>query len=266
MNQRIFSSLKHVENVGKHFGLLLLLTSFQPAWALEWGCNLRPAMIPEVGSRLIRQYNERNLSFPNHVNLRTNVKVGFRSRGGVAEKSVTSGTVEGFYRPAQNADYSYFALPIFNFQLNRDHDVVYLCAHDDPDPKKSHVTLYILQGYRLEPLDFTSQWQDLFNKAQMRAGSVKVKAIGMGMMDELNPFPLLDSIPLLSQIKDIPTQILESLNRAIGEFVALPMGAQIERVVLTSDYIELDTDVDLLHPEQARVFFRFDFKDGANGP
>jgi hypothetical protein len=124
--------------------------------------------------------------------------------------------------------------------------------------------MYVLNGYRLEPMGFASQWLDIFHGAKMEPASVKVKALGMGMMDTINPFPLLDSIPFVSQIKDIPSTILESLNRALAEFVALPMGAQIERVVLTSEYIELDTDVDLNHPEQARVFFRFDFKEDAN--
>lgn len=230
------------------------------SYALEFGCSVMPSELAQLGTRILKKVHSERKPFPDDLNLSTHLLARVQSTDEQKNAKVSS-TVEGFYRPTRDEGYVYFAIPILRFELSRAHSVVYLCAHADLDPQKTHISIYFLNGYGLDPIGWRSGWGDLLHPTQMTLSPIEVGLIGVGFDDWLL-FPFLESIPILGRVTSIPTGILEELNLALGEFFTRPFGGRIERIVLTPDYLQLDSDVDLNHPEKASVFFRFNFGTG----
>lgn len=222
--------------------------------ALEYGCEIRPSAIEETGTQILKSFYKQGKVFPNSVILGTAVNARYRSD----PKVTMDATIEGFYRPLQDEGYAYFVIPILSFALSRVHTVVYVCAHADPNPQFSHITVYFLNAYGLQPLSFSSTWQELVHPTKMERSSIEVKLLGVGL-DDLVLFPFLDSIPILGRITSIPSTILGELNLALGDFLTRPWGAKIERIVITPEYLELDSEIDEEQPQDASVFFKFNF-------
>lgn len=251
MNFRLFG-LRYL------FCLLMMISS--DLYALEFGCSLMPSELAQVGTRILKKVHSVGKSFPDDLNLSTHLYARIHSAEEQKNSQVSS-TVEGFYRTIRDEGYVYFAIPILRFELTREHSVVYLCAHADSDPQKTHITIYFLNGYGLDPLGWRSGWGDLLHPTQMKLSPIEVSLIAVGFDDWLL-FPFLESIPILGRVTSIPTGILEELNLALGEFLTRPFGARVQRIILTPEYLQLDSDVDVKHPDQATVFFRFNFGTG----
>lgn len=234
------------------------IVNLSSAHALEFGCSVPPSEIPSLGTHLLKKLHSQGKSFPNMLNLQTEFHGKLSSES--QRSAQTSGTLEGFYRPSKDAGSTYFMVPILRFELTRAHSVVYICAHADSEPQHEHVTLYFLNGYGLNAHWFSNPFEDFFRPVEMALSSLQVKFFGVGIED-LILFPLLDSLPIIGHITTIPSEILENLNATLGEFLAGSFGAQIQRVVITPEYLELNSDIDLYHPEAASVFFRFWFKE-----
>jgi|GEM_PF-3792568 len=238
--------------------LVLGIEALPPAYALEFGCSVPPSEIPVLGTHLLKKIHSEGKSFPNVLNLQT--QFHGRLSSGSQVSSETSGTLEGFYRPSQDAGSTYFMLPLLKFELTRAHSVVYICAHTDSDLQKEHITLYFLSGYGLNAHWFSNPFEDFLHPVEMSLSSLQVKFFGVGLED-LILFPLLDLLPIIGHITTIPSEILENLNAALGDVLASSIGAQIQRIVITPEYLELNSDIDLDHLENASVFFRFSFKE-----
>ena len=231
----------------------------QSGHALEFGCMISPEDIPQVATRILKKVHDQKKPFPNTVNTQTFFQGNIHSPNSDPsnEPDGMDATFEGFFRPLDDLQYSFFALPFLEFQFTRQHDLVYICGHGDRDPKKTHLTLYVLSGYSLDPWSISTPFEDYFHPNEISFGSVQVEAIGI--RDKVPLFPILERIPVLGQIVRIPDEILGKINNAFGEAITLPAGAHIQRMVLTTDYIELDSGFDPKNPDEATKFFRFDF-------
>lgn len=248
--------------------LVLAISALQSASGLpkanaeEYGCTLAPAEIPIKGTELLKQKRAQGKPFPNRKNVRTSMDLTFGKTADPVptENNQVLGTYEGYLRPLEDMTYSYFGFPFLEFQLNRHRNLIYVCGHGDADPSRTHITLYVLSGYGMDPWRWSTPLEDYFHEPELEFSKVQVQFLGV--RSKIPLFPILEQIPILGQIVQIPDTILDKLNTALGQALTATAGAHVQRVVLTTSYVELDSWFDPKDPEKADRFFRFDFKSG----
>ena len=132
------------------------------AKALEYGCELQPSELNFWATKTAETFRNQKKPFPEFLTIQSQFQgTWVKSEDGPWKPSEdasepTYATVEGFYRPLEDAYYSLIPIPIFGVALSRDKNVLYSCAHYDSDPQKTHLTIYMMRGSKLDPLSWTN--------------------------------------------------------------------------------------------------------------
>lgn len=218
------------------------------------GCRVHPKDIPVVGTRAVLAAVEDKESLPDSMNVQADMDAELSSAN-----SLGQGTFEGYYRPREDGFYSVLPIPIFGFELSRDRNLIYVCAHGDTDSKKNHFTIYLMRGFHLDPLHYGTIIGDLLSKPKLEVkplspvlvplGSLQSQFKGVGQLIFL-PFQLF-----AWQLTAV-TVVQRLFSNVIGDI----SGMAIERIIITEDTLEVASGIDLEHPEKARWKKSFDLK------
>lgn len=233
---------------------ILLTTLGIQAQALEYGCQLHPKDLNEMGTRMVKSFAARKQSVPNSLVVTSDFEVG--SSGNESESTqYAKGTLEGFYRPAQDDFYSLIPIPILGIALSRERNMIYVCAHYDTDPRKTHVTVYMLRGYYLDPTSLGTVIGNLASGPRLEvkpltAALVDINSIRKDFLHFLKWIPLID-IGL-----NATNGIQRLLVNLIGDFT----GVGVERLTMTMEGVEIASGINLKNPEKATIkkFISFD--------
>lgn len=232
--------------------LVILLIGFK-AQALEFGCQLKPSEINEVGTRMVKAYADRGQSVPDSLVYYSDLETEYSSDP--KDSKYALGTLEGFYRPVDDDFYSLIPIPVLGISLSRDRNMVYLCAHNDKDPAKTHITFYMLRGFRLDPSSLGTVVGNVTN-----GPSLKIKPLTAALVDitriRKEFLSFLKWIPLLDVGLEATNGIQRILSNLLGDFT----GVGVERLTMTTEGVEIATGVILQNPGKAVITKFIPFK------
>ena len=227
--------------------LFIVLFAFK-AHALEFGCQLKPSQINEVGTRMVKSYADKKQSVPNSLVITADFETEFSSDKSNPANQYAMGTLEGFYRPTDDDFYSLIPIPVLGISLSRERNMVYLCAHFDQDPAKTHITVYMLRGYYLDPTNLSTVVGNITN-----GPSLKIKPLTAALVDlsriRKEFLTFLKWIPLLDVGLDATNGIQRILSNLLGDFT----GIGVERLTMTNSGVEIATGVILQNPGKAVI-------------
>lgn len=232
--------------------LLMIMMSTTPLLALEYGCRMKPNQLGEVATRTLVNFHNEKKSMPDSMLVTMDVDGEVDATGHPTQVD-GYGTVEGFYRPIEDDFYSVIPIPILGVALSRDRNIIYICAHYDSDPKKTHVTVYMMRGHHLDETKISTLVGDLIYDPKVKVMPLTASVLGVGKMRKTFLF-WLNWIPLLDVTSDILDGLQRLLANALGDFV----GIGVERIVLTNDYVEISSRIDLDNPSKARILKKID--------
>lgn len=226
--------------------LMTFLFAFQ-AFAIGEHCMVKPNELSQVAKKIFRVNKEEGQYFPNESTIQMNVESDVVFENGEL-KSQTTSTIEGFYRPDDSNLFSLLPIPLFVAQLERERHIVYLCAHNEDDPKKSYVIIYFLRGYRISPPGFGTFIGDfLFS-------SVKVEPIMLvpfGTIPFKNFFEnSLGNTPF--RLLSVPVDIIAQIQNAVVTVLSFFTGIGAERITITDTEINISSGVNLNQPDRVR--------------
>ncbi len=221
-------------------GVLLTHT----AMALDHGCMLKPIQIDGYGSNLVKIVYEQKRSLPDSITIRSDFSGEINSFED-NRKNKAVGTIEGFYRPQIDEYYSILPIPMFGVALSRDTQVLYICAHIDEDPSKTHFTVYMLRGYHLDKTKLGTIISNTTHDPGMKVKPAAVSALGLTEIRKEILF-WMDWFPLFEMAFQAVSGIQRLLFNVIGDITEFG----VERITLTKDHVELAGDVDLNNPDK----------------
>jgi hypothetical protein len=223
-------------------------------------CKLKTNEIELVANKILTRSHEMKKDFPMSSVIQSNFN-GHLSDDD--KKSTIEATLEGFIRVADSGQFSILPLsiPLFAVNLNKERDIVYVCAHLDPDPAKYFLEIYFLTGYNLGDVSMRSFLGDLiFDSVSMSAVTINPLSLDQavnffgGSVGEMDLFKLLMTplrVPLevMSQAQNLLMSSLDSI---------FPIG--IEKVLLTEDEVVLSYEVDFKNPKKSTFDFHVSLK------
>jgi len=230
----------------KILALALIFFTAVRAQALEYGCQLQPKNIGPVGSRMVKAFTDKKQSVPDSLVLTADFE-GETSFGATPDKDMR-GTLEGFYRPREDDFYSLLPIPALGISLRRERNMIYVCAHYDQDPKKTHATIYMLRGYHLDPTGLGTLIGDLFKGPQLQVKPLTASLVDISGLRRDFLF-LLRWLPML----DLGLAATDGIQRLITVVVADFAGVGVERLTMTPEGVEIATGVDLKNPRKATI-------------
>ncbi|MCK6597645.1 MAG: hypothetical protein L6Q37_04715 [Bdellovibrionaceae bacterium] len=214
------------------------------ASALETNCSLMPNQINAYATKMAQEVHLQNTNLPDSIILQTNVEMQFDSKKG----SKFYGTVEGFFRPAEDDFISPTQLPVLGFDLTRDRIVLYVCANYDENPANTHFTVYFLRGYRIDKLKYSNFFGDIINGAVMKISPVPASLIGINKIKKffLGIFKYIPFSDIYFDSWSLAQQVVANL---FGDVT----GVGVERIEITPEYLKISSKVNLDSPRQAWI-------------
>lgn len=190
---------------------LLALLFFAPL--LSHGACLVPASsIEQVAQRI--QWQDIQGAEQNSALVQGNTSGTFSSED---DETIVDGDYEIFVRPDRSGAFQILPLPLFEVELKKNQDSVYLCAHfDSQDESKTEAVIYFLRDGRIKPI--TPQplpllsIRNIFHKLLHRT-----------------PFVIIGA----------PIAIAEKLQRLLMDGVGDLTKVGVDRVRITNTQIEL---------------------------
>ncbi len=214
------------------------------AMALDYGCMLKPIQIDGYGSNLVKRVHAQNRSLPDSITIRSDFSGEINSFEDTS-KNKTIGTIEGFYRPQIDDYYSVLPIPMFGVALSRDTQVLYICAHIDEDPNKTHFTVYMLRGYHLDKTKLGTIISNTLHGPGMKVKPATVSVLGLNEIRKELLF-WMEWFPVFQWSFQAIVGLQRLLFDVIGDITELG----IERITLTKDHVELAGDIDLNKPDK----------------
>lgn len=236
--------------------LLMLLISAQ-ARAFEQGCSLRPNQLNEFGNNLVTSFHSQKKPLPEVLLLETSFEGEFSSKDGLR----ATADFEGFFRPSEDEFLSLTPLPIFGLDLSRERIVVYICAHLDPNPKNTHLTLYFLRGYHLSSVNFANFWGDLFHKPSLKVAAIPASLFGTSVIKRYF-LKIFKYIPFASSLFDTAGSVQRFFANLFGDLT----GLGVERVEMTPEIVTVASGVNLDSPRKVKIQKSFKIEDGSPLP
>jgi hypothetical protein len=225
-------------------GLFLLFSLRVLAESPHLGCLIHPRDLTSVGTRAVKAAIDLKQSLPESMNVQADIDATF------TEQSIDGDiTWEGFYRPERNGFYTVLPLPLFGFELSRDRNVIYVCAHLDRDVSKQHFTVYLMRGYHLDPTTLNTVIGNLFSKAQLKVSALSPVILPLGSLDREGKSS--DIIHLPWKMFSWQFAVVGGIQRLVSNVVGGVSGLSVERIILTNDRLELASGIDLNNPEKA---------------
>jgi hypothetical protein len=223
-------------------------------------CKLKTNEIEVVANKILTRSHEMKKDFPMSSVIQSNFNGQLSDDD---KKSNLEATLEGFIRVEESGQFSILPLsiPLFAVNLNKERDIVYVCAHLDPDPAKYFLEIYFLTGYNLGDVSMRSFLGDLiFDSVSVTPVVINPLSLDQavnffgGNVGEMDLFKLLMTplrVPLavVSQAQSLLMSSLDSI---------FPIG--IEKVLLTQDEVVLSSDVDLKNPKKSTFHYHISLK------
>lgn len=228
-----------------------------PTLALEYNCKLKPNEINSYGTSIVEKIAKKKMSLPENIPLQTEFEADFDSVNG----SKFYGTFEGFYRPSEDDFISLTELPVLGFDVSKERIIVYVCANFDPNPKKTHLTIYFLRGYHIDPTTFSNFWGDMLYKPHMKIRPVPASLLGISKI-KMFFLRIFRFIPFSSNFFDT----WSLLQRFIAESVGDITGFGVERIEITQEYFKVSSGVNLDSPRESIYKKTFKLKKPELGP
>lgn len=236
--------------------LALVAISFS-AHALRDGfCKIKPHELGPVSMRILKQSQlQGEKEFPVTSIIQTDMSMEL---GSEAVTAVTA-TYEAFLRVEQDGIFSILPVPIASVELNHDRNIVYICAHVEPDRAKSFLEIYFLIGSSLGDITGSFLRRDLFIRP-IKVNPVPISPIGFdsigNVLEKLGSFPF--------NLIAAPFHIVGRAQRVVmaGVNKVLPTG--VERIIMTNKQILFSTNVNLENPEKAFYNYKIDVPEKAS--
>lgn len=235
------------------FSVLAITNS---SFAFEYGCSLQPHELNAFGTKITSAVAKLKTSVPKNIPLQSEFE--FETKQG--EKKFY-GTFEGFFRPQNDDFFSIIPVPILGFDVTKDRIVLYVCAHYSEKKEESHLTIYFLRGYHLDPPTFGTFFGNLIYDPQMKVKPVPATLLGIG---EIKMFflQIFRFIPFV----DIYFETFSLVQRFFANMLGDVTGFGVERIELTEDSLRVSSGVDLASPREARISKTFKIKRPELGP
>lgn len=220
------------------------------SWSFETGCSLQPHQLNDFGSRVTKSIATAKASFPKKIPLQSEFE--FETKQGVAK---FYGTFEGFFRPQNDDFFSIIPLPILGFDVTKDRIVIYVCANYSDKKEDSHLTIYFLRGYHLDPSRFGTYIGNAFNDPELKVQPVPATLLGIG---EIKMFLLqiFRYIPFV----DVYFESISLVQQFFANLLGDVTGFGVERIELTEDFLRVSSGVNLKSPREARIRRNFKLK------
>lgn len=246
-------------------------------YALPYGCQVMPAKAVSVVDQLIKGFYNRNEqdssadpSLPSNLPLNTNIDSVVDVNTG---KSTQQIQYESVLRPKKSENFQ--LLNLILFKLERTRHLMYVCFNlNSLKPEESHLTIYFILAYGLEPNSFdrdnlsTAPGDWLFGPGGLLHSRNDSVAQITRIPVELSPLSALtdgvdnltDNIPIFEEVFKIPGSLIKFSGVLLAR-ANEKLGAGVERIEVTSKYIEFANKVDLDHPEKAHILYRLDLAE-----
>lgn len=225
--------------------------------ALEHKCKLQPHQINGYGTGIVEKVAQKNISLPEAIPLQTEFEVDYDSLNG----NNVYGTFEGFYRPSEDDFLSLTELPVLGFDVSKERIIVYICANYDPNPKKTHLTIYFLRGYHIDPTTFSNFWGDMINKPHMKIRPVPASLLGISKIKKFF-LKIFRFIPFSSVYFDTWSLVQRAIANLLGDVT----GFGVERIEATAEYVKVSSGVNLDSPRESLYKKTFKIKKPDLGP
>lgn len=228
-----------------------------PTLALEYNCKLKPNQINSYGTAIVEKVAQKKMSLPEDIPLQTEFEADYDSKG----ESKFYGTFEGFYRPAEDDFISLTELPVLGFDVSKERIIIYVCANYDPNPKKTHLTIYFLRGYHIDPTTFSNFWGDVIQKPHMKIRPVPASLLGISKIKQFF-LRIFRFIPFSSNFFDSWSLLQRLIAQSVGDIT----GFGVERIEATEDYFKVSSGVNLDSPRESIYKKTFKLKKPDLGP
>lgn len=242
----------------RHLYLIFIsiLVIASSSFGYEHGCSLQPRELNAFGTKVTSAVAKMKTSVPKNIPLQSEFE--FETKQG--EKKFY-GTFEGFFRPQNDDFFSIIPVPILGFDVTKDRIVLYVCAHYSEKKEESHMTIYFLRGYHLDPPTFGTFFGNLVYDPQMKVKPVPATLLGIG---EIKMFflQIFRFIPFV----DIYFETFSLVQRFFANMLGDVTGFGVERIELTEDFLRVSSGVNLASPREARFSKTFKIKRPELGP
>lgn len=224
--------------------------------ALEYGCSLKPHELNAFGTKITSAVAKMKTSVPKNIPIQSEFE--FEIKQGQRK---FYGTFEGFFRPQNDDFFSVVPVPILGFDVTKDRIVLYVCAHYSEKKEESHMTIYFLRGYHLDPPTFGTFLGNLIYDPQMKVKPVPASLLGIG---EIKIFflQIFRYIPFV----DIYFEALSLVQQFFANILGDVTGFGVERIELTEDFLRVAAGVNLTSPREVRFNKTFKIKRPELGP
>lgn len=226
-------------------------------FALEYNCKLKPNEINGYGTAIVEKIAKKKMSLPENIPLQTEFEADFDTKNG----SKFYGTFEGFYRPSEDDFISLTELPVLGFDVSKERIIVYVCANYDPNPKKTHLTIYFLRGYHIDPTTFSNFWGDLLHKPNMKILPVPASLLGISKIKQFF-LRIFRFIPFSGNFFDTWSLLQRFIAQSVGDIT----GFGVERIEVTEEYFKVSSGVNLDSPRESIYKKTFKLKKPDLGP
>lgn len=227
------------------------------AFALEFNCKLKPNEINGYGTSIVEKVALKKMSLPEDIPLQTEFEADFDTKNG----NKFYGTFEGFYRPSEDDFISLTELPVLGFDVSKERIVIYVCANYDPNPRKTHLTIYFLRGYHIDPTSFSNFWGDMIQKPHMKIRPVPASLLGISKIKKFF-LRIFRFIPFSSNFFDTWSLLQRLIANSVGDIT----GFGVERIEATEEYFKLSSGVNLDSPRESIYKKTFKLKKPDLGP
>ena len=233
-----------------------ILSLSQYSFSFETGCSLQPHELNDFGTTVTKKIAALKSSMPKNIPLQSEFE--FETKQGVNK---FYGTFEGFFRPQNDDFFSVIPLPILGFDITKDRIVLYVCAHYSDKKEESHLTIYFLRGYHLDPPSLGTFAGNLIYDPQLKVKPVPATLLGIG---EIKMFfiQIFRYIPFV----DVYFETFSLIQRFLANMLGDVTGFGVERIELTEDFFRVSSGVDLNSPREARISKTFKLKRPDLGP
>lgn len=231
-------------------GLIVLMGLTFESLAFETGCSLQPSELNPFGTKVAKIVSDKNTSMPRNIPLQSEFEIS--QENGVRKYY---GTFEGFFRPKNDDFISIIPLPILGFDLSKDRVVLYVCAHYTDNPAESHLTIYFLRGYHLDPLSTSNFVGNILFKPQLNVKAVPATLLGIGEI-KLFFIQIFRYIPFV----DLYFETFSLVQRFFANLLGDVTGFGVERIELTDKFFRVSSGVNLNSPRNARITKTFTLK------
>ncbi|OYZ20094.1 MAG: hypothetical protein B7Y39_11250 [Bdellovibrio sp. 28-41-41] len=232
------------------FVFILIVSVNQSCFSFENGCQLQPSDLNNFGTKITKSIALKKVSMPKNIPLQSEFE--FETKGGVNK---FYGTFEGFFRLQNDDFFSLVPLPVLGFDATKDRIVVYICAHYSEKKEGSHLTIFFLRGYHLDPPKLSNFIGDFIYDPQLKVKPVPASLLGVG---EVKTFFLrvFRYIPFVDVFFEPFSLIQRFFANLLGDVTSLG----VERIEITEDFFRVTSGVDLNSPREARISRTFKLK------